>query len=242
MKERSHSKGLPKSLLAIIFIVLLLAIAVPLIVYAGDGTGATVQKDFRCRLNAADSVPGTQETLVTYDTHSVVTPSGNSVVVCKFELPDEQVPEAAFLNRGFICATFAGDTDYSKVVITPGGNVTLVCHVRGREVPDPIPTTEGQDAVLALNAGNTTSAPSTSFVPDTTTTVATSETQSTTTTDQPVVTESVGAEVLPPPDTQGNGGNDHTDNGNHNGLVNGGGNGNGNGNGGSERPEEPDTP
>ena len=62
--------------------------------------------------------------------HSVVTSSGNSQLVCKFDITAGQEPAKATRAEGFGCGTFLGFTTDTKMVASPGGQATLVCKVR----------------------------------------------------------------------------------------------------------------
>lgn len=62
-------------------------------------------------------------------THSVVTSSGNTSLVCQFE----NVPNSTgrvWRENGFLCNTHLGLTTNSSKVVTPSGNGTLVCQVK----------------------------------------------------------------------------------------------------------------
>lgn len=62
--------------------------------------------------------------------HSVVTSSGVTSLVCKFDIPAGITPtDSARRAEGFLCGTFLGVTRDSKMVATPGGQATLTCRV-----------------------------------------------------------------------------------------------------------------
>lgn len=90
--------------------------------------GATVINDFGCVIVPADW--GGPIPLFTTDTHAVITPSGNSLLSCKFDIPPGLEPDKAFVSDGFTCGTFLGLADNSHAVASPGGNVTLTCQVK----------------------------------------------------------------------------------------------------------------
>ena len=96
---------------------------------SASADGATVIDEFGCSLLAADS--GLGANLFTDDSHAVVTPSGNTLLSCSFEIPDGLEPSRALKNDGFLCSTFLGATNDSMVVSTPGGNARLTCHING---------------------------------------------------------------------------------------------------------------
>ena len=87
--------------------------------------GATVITDFSCQIVQADWSGSI--TLFTTDTHSVVTPSGNTAMYCKFDIPAGMEPAKAEKYKGFWCSTYLGSTQDSMSVSTPGGKVMLRC-------------------------------------------------------------------------------------------------------------------
>ncbi len=92
--------------------------------------GATVIDEFGCSLLAADS--GLDISLYTSGkTHAVVTPSGNTMLTCAFEIPDGHEPKPAINNTGFPCSTYGGMTYNSKSTATPGGKAILTCLING---------------------------------------------------------------------------------------------------------------
>ncbi|MDQ3647525.1 MAG: hypothetical protein M3433_02870 [Actinomycetota bacterium] len=78
---------------------------------------------------------GLPQRLFTRESHATKTPSGNSVVVCHFDVPEGLAPNKAIVNEGFICNTPAGRANRSRVVVTPGGRATLTCHTNGAQQP-----------------------------------------------------------------------------------------------------------
>jgi len=101
------------------------------LVVAAPGGGATVIKDFGCQIIPADW--GGPFVLFTTDTHSVETPSGNTKLTCKFDIPAGLEPAKAQRYRGFLCGTFLGVTTDSQSVVSPGGNITLQCMVKANK-------------------------------------------------------------------------------------------------------------
>ena len=66
--------------------------------------------------------------------HSVVTRSGVTSLVCKFDIPAAITPtDRARRAEGFDCLTFLGLTTDSKMVATPGGQATLTCKINGSQ-------------------------------------------------------------------------------------------------------------
>jgi hypothetical protein len=90
---------------------------------------ATVIQDGGCFLFGPDVAPGFPSLIAT-DDHAVITSSGNTMLVCKFEAPAGTVTRAT-RNEGFPCGTYLGLTFDSKVVASPSGNVTLTCKING---------------------------------------------------------------------------------------------------------------
>ena len=85
---------------------------------------ATVTKDFGCN----GFVPGGGG-LFTTESHSVVTSSGVTSLICKFDIPAGGEPAKATHADGFRCNTFLGSTTESRMVASPGGNATLTCKI-----------------------------------------------------------------------------------------------------------------
>jgi hypothetical protein len=91
---------------------------------AADDPGATVLKDFSCFV-FLPPVPF----LTTTDTHTTITPSGNTVLTCRFDNPSP--PSDTLIFENFTCGTFLGVTTDSQFVATKGGPATLTCHING---------------------------------------------------------------------------------------------------------------
>ena len=87
----------------------------------GQGEGATVISEGGCGLLE----PGVPH-LFTTDLHSVITPSGNTMLICHFEGPP--IPETV-VGKGFPCGTFFGGTTESRFVYTKSGKVTEMCRI-----------------------------------------------------------------------------------------------------------------
>lgn len=96
---------------------------------ADSDNAATVIHEGGCTLLAADS--GLPNTLFTEDSHAVVTNDGNTVLTCRFDIPEGDEPGSAIVNEGFLCGTYAGATNDSRSVATPGGRAILVCRING---------------------------------------------------------------------------------------------------------------
>lgn len=90
------------------------------------GAEATVVDEFGCSLLATDS--GLLINLFTDDvTHAVVTPSGNSILQCHFDIPEGFEPDRTMKNNGFLCGTFLGLTTDSQSIANKGGKAHLTC-------------------------------------------------------------------------------------------------------------------
>jgi hypothetical protein len=112
-------------------LIVVLGVAGFMLFAAGSASadGATVIDEFGCTLLASDS--GLGANLFTDDTHAVITPSGNTLLSCSFDIPDGLEPGRAIKNSGFTCGTFLGVSNDSMVVSSPGGNAHLTCHING---------------------------------------------------------------------------------------------------------------
>lgn len=108
-----------------VFIVTFLFLSMNL-VYANQ---ATVIDEFGCSITPEAS--GLPIFLFTTDTHSVTTPSGNTILKCHFDIPDDFKPSATMTHAGFLCSTFMGLTTDSHSVTTKGGKVMLDCKIVG---------------------------------------------------------------------------------------------------------------
>ena len=91
--------------------------------------GATVVDEFGCFIAPQDS--GLPIGLFTTDSHAVTTPSGNTILKCHFDIPDDFKPSATMTHTGFPCSTFLGLTLDSHSVTTKGGKVMLDCKIVG---------------------------------------------------------------------------------------------------------------
>lgn len=63
--------------------------------------------------------------------HAVSTKSGNVTLVCHFDIPEGFEPAKAVKADGFLCGTYFGLTNDSRVLATPGGKATLICKIKG---------------------------------------------------------------------------------------------------------------
>src|SRR5437867_1793076 len=93
--------------------------------------GAAVIDRFGCQLPAVFSGLGV-DLLIAQDTehtHTVVTPSGTTMVTCHFDIPAGSEPAKAIKISGFLCQTFVGLTFDSNSVATPGGRAHLTCFI-----------------------------------------------------------------------------------------------------------------
>ena len=96
--------------------------------------GAEVTKDGGCTgFVPSDTLDGQPwlETLFTTETQGVVTPSGNTKLTCQF---DHGTPiKHANSARGFLCNTYLGLTNESKMTASPGGKATLTCWIKANQ-------------------------------------------------------------------------------------------------------------
>ena len=97
-----------------------------------DGQGAAVIKDNACWISSGAS--GLPCNLTTDESHTVVTKSGNVILICKFDIPEDCRPAKAIKNTGFGCgiATNGGSvsTTNSMSIASPGGKATLRCEYK----------------------------------------------------------------------------------------------------------------
>jgi len=97
-----------------------------------SANAASISKDFGCGGFVPTDTGGFGSFLISFDgTHSVVTSSGVTSLICKFDIPAGQEPAKATHASGFGCGTFLGFTTDSKMVASPGGNATLTCKING---------------------------------------------------------------------------------------------------------------
>lgn len=91
---------------------------------------ATSISQFQCGISAQDS--GVSMFLMTTETHSVMTKSGNTVLTCHFDVPEgASIPSHATVQTGFLCGTWMGPTRNSRAVTTTSGEVHLKCQING---------------------------------------------------------------------------------------------------------------
>lgn len=106
------------------------ALSVP--VLAQSDNAATITKDFGCGGFVPTEDGDFGSGLFSAEgSHSVATSSGNTKLVCHFDIPEGLEPARATHAEGFVCGTFLGLTTDSKMVATPGGTATLTCSVKG---------------------------------------------------------------------------------------------------------------
>lgn len=91
-----------------------------------------MERDFACGGFVPTEDGGFGPFLVsTLKTHSVVTSSENTSLICHFDIPEGLEPETATHAEGFGCGTFMGGTTDTKMVATPGGKAVLICKING---------------------------------------------------------------------------------------------------------------
>ena len=107
------------------------ALAVVVFGAPAQAAPAVVVSEFSCGGFVPTASGGFGSGLFSNDqTHSVVTSSGNTMLVCHFDIPAGAEPAKATHADGFACNTFLGFTTDSKMVATPGGRATLTCTVK----------------------------------------------------------------------------------------------------------------
>ena len=109
--------------------ILLATVMTTIFVSFAYANGATVIREFSCVISPAAS--GLPIPLFTTETHSVTTPSGNTILKCKFDIPDIYIPDATMRHSGFPCNTYLGLTTDSMSVTSVGGKVMLDCKIVG---------------------------------------------------------------------------------------------------------------
>ena len=65
------------------------------------------------------------------DQISLVTESGNTLLLCRFRYPAGGAPTTTVTESGFICGTFLGITEQTRFVGTKSGIGILTCHING---------------------------------------------------------------------------------------------------------------
>lgn len=121
-----------RKLLSMTALTLALTVATAPPAFADSANAATITKDFGCGGFVPTPTGGFGSFLISNDgTHSVVTSSGVTSLICKFDIPAGLEPATATRASGFGCGTFLGFTTDSKMVASPGGNATLTCKING---------------------------------------------------------------------------------------------------------------
>ena len=124
-------KQLGFSAIALGLIMASLPIAAP--ATAQSANAATITKDFGCGGFVPTASGGFGSFLVSFDgTHSTTNSAGVTSLVCHFDIPAGQEPATATRAEGFLCGTFLGLTNDSKMVASPGGQATLTCKINGK--------------------------------------------------------------------------------------------------------------
>jgi hypothetical protein len=100
-----------------------------LVASAAFADPAAVADDFGCFGFVPDGAGGSLGGLYTTETHSVVTHKGVTSVTCRFD-HNFDLPQAYGTN-GFVCGTFAGVTNDTMMLATPGGKAILKCKING---------------------------------------------------------------------------------------------------------------
>ena len=113
----------------LILILLVAMLGLPGLAMADD-VGADVFKEFECWIFL--SPIGRSSYVVSYDTHQVVTPSGNTIMKCTADIPAGYAPSKLVVSNGGLCRTHRGATTTSmRKVFTPSGKAHLTCQIKG---------------------------------------------------------------------------------------------------------------
>ena len=86
---------------------------------SAGGTSAVIQKGFQCRLTVP-AIPGLVNILTT-ETHSTITPSGNTVLSCHFDITADLSPAKTVRSSGFDCV-FTSNTHTLTLTIDPASS------------------------------------------------------------------------------------------------------------------------
>ena len=104
--------------------------------HVANAAGATVIDDFGCLILDSDS--GLPDILLSQDSHTVQTPSGNVNFLCDFTFDPNLCPNGAgspaLRHQGFGCGTPFGVTTNTKAVTDcTAGTVHLSCQIKGHQ-------------------------------------------------------------------------------------------------------------
>lgn len=91
----------------------------------GEPHSALVASGFSCGIGSIGGFPF----VLTTDSHTTISNSGNETLICRGNLPAGTEPAKAQVQTGFLCGTFSALTTNSKQIITPAGEITLKCQV-----------------------------------------------------------------------------------------------------------------
>lgn len=94
---------------------------------AADGNGATIRKDFGCRIALHGFFAFTSDLTIEVDTVS-----GNTTLTCHFRADDftSSLPTETEQFSGFRCGTLEGLTHDSFAVVNKAGNGLLRCQIK----------------------------------------------------------------------------------------------------------------
>lgn len=92
--------------------------------FADSPNAAQINKDFTCGL-----FDGNGNFVVTDQSHSVVTNSGNTTLKCSVKDVTPSSTGHAVKFEGFVCNTFLGSTTDSRETVSASGNATLTCEI-----------------------------------------------------------------------------------------------------------------
>ncbi len=93
---------------------------------------ATVMKDANCRLDLPLEDGRTGPSIMSEHKVRVQPGAGGFSLICQFKVPEEFTPAKQYSVSGLECRTAIGTTTNSRIVVSPGGRATLVCHANAQ--------------------------------------------------------------------------------------------------------------
>jgi photosystem II stability/assembly factor-like uncharacterized protein len=142
-KEEMEMKAASRWSPVLIIVGLIVVLSFPGLTGAAGG-GANVVRGDECTISLVEVGGGD---VTTTDTRSVETSSGNLIVKCRADLPDDVDPPArAVRTNGELCTTHLGPTMDTQKVVTPAGKVRLTCRINGSTRPPATGWAIGDDA------------------------------------------------------------------------------------------------
>lgn len=96
---------------------------------AQDG-GAYIAKDQPCGGFIPTASGGIGPIIYSTDGAVVIKGNGSTSLSCHFIIPAELMPRTTTRAAGFLCNTWLGPTNDSRMQASSGGNATLTCRIR----------------------------------------------------------------------------------------------------------------